>query len=603
MFSKLSKFKKFLKYYAEGKGLSLVIFLFFSLITGSLEFLGVALIYPFIMLLLFPDNPENIPYIGQYIANFSEIKNLAFVIGFSALFIFVLKNIIIVIVNYFQSVFLNGWSRKLMGLFMQLYLYSPYNNTIKTSHDSKTYFLTTVCNRVIFGFVTAILDLIVSITILVSIFSLLFIMFPVAAAVTGIFAFIAFSLQNILFKKKLQELSVIVNEENKKFNRVCLENILNLKDIKILSAEHTFFKDYNNISNSTLNSNIRMKFVNSLPYRVTEIIIILTCVVLAGVIAFMQKDNPSAIVASFALVAAAIFRIAPVMNRVIYAYMGISSNKVYMEMLVDEYEKNDMTNFRNKQINTELDIKLNNYLDFKDVEFSYNKGKQVIKNLSFRIDKGDYVGIIGLSGAGKSTLADIIMGILPINKGKIYADNLELNEYNFPAFRKNIGYVPQEPKILDRSFRENVAWGIAKEDIDDNRVIEVLKQAQLYDFIKDNYKDGIYSEAIIAASGISQGQKQRLALARALYRNPDILILDEATSSLDVETENEIIKILSEIKKEKTIIAIAHRLSTLKHCNKLFYMRDGEIIDTGTFDELSEKYHDFRNLVELSSIK
>ena len=148
MFSKLSKFNKFIQYYAEGKSVSVLIFLLFSLITGFLEFLGVALIYPFIMLLLFPSNPETIPYIGNYLANFSEIQHLPFIIGFLALFSFILKNIVIVGVNYFQSKFLTKWCREIMSLFMKFYIYSPYNTLLKSSHDSKTYILTTICSRV-----------------------------------------------------------------------------------------------------------------------------------------------------------------------------------------------------------------------------------------------------------------------------------------------------------------------------------------------------------------------------------------------------------------------------------------------------------------------
>ena len=145
-----------------------------------------------------------------------------------------------------------------------------------------------------------------------------------------------------------------------------------------------------------------------------------------------------------------------------------------------------------------------------------------------------------------------------------------------------------------------MAWGCDK--INDERVIKALKAAQLYDVISE-YTEGINSNIIIGSNGLSQGQKQRLAIARALYRDPQILIFDEATSALDVQVESEITEMLKTISSSKTIIAIAHRLSTLKACNKLIYMKDGQIIDIGTFEELSFKYPDFDNLVKLSSIK
>ena len=162
------------------------------------------------------------------------------------------------------------------------------------------------------------------------------------------------------------------------------------------------------------------------------------------------------------------------------------------------------------------------------------------------------------------------------------------------------GYVPQQINILDKSIKENVAWGC--KEINDSKVVNVLKSAQLYNVIEE-YPQGIDSNIIVGSNGLSQGQKQRLAIARALYRDPQIIKLDEATSALDVQIEHEITEMLKEISSTKTIIAIAHRLSTLKACNKLIYMKNGTIVDVGTFAGLSEKYEEFENLIKLSSIK
>src|SRR5574344_108077 len=193
------------------------------------------------------------------------------------------------------------------------------------------------------------------------------------------------------------------------------------------------------------------------------------------------------------------------------------------------------------------------------------------------------------------------MGLLPVDNGKILVDDIELNEKNFIAFRQKIGYVAQEINVMDASFKDNITWGIESSDVDENKVIEVLKEAQLYDFVQ-TFDEGINAIPFIGANGLSQGQKQRLAIARALYRDPEIILLDEATSSLDVVCENEITEVLSKVGQNKTIIAIAHRLSTLKSCNKLVYLKDGRIVDIGTFEELSKNYPDFDKLVKLSAI-
>ena len=208
-----------------------------------------------------------------------------------------------------------------------------------------------------------------------------------------------------------------------------------------------------------------------------------------------------------------------------------------------------------------------------------------------------------MSGAGKTTLADIIMGLLKPQDGEIYVDGIKLTEENYPNFRQTIAYVPQNITVLEGSFKENVAWGVEENDIDEERVIKALQYAQLYDTV-ESYPEGINATPIVGTGGLSQGQRQRLAIARALYRTPDIIIFDEATSALDVKIEHDITEMLNNnLAKDKTMIAIAHRLSTLKACNKLIYMRDGMIIDIGTFTELSAQYEDFDELIKLSSIK
>ena len=247
-------------------------------------------------------------------------------------------------------------------------------------------------------------------------------------------------------------------------------------------------------------------------------------------------------------------------------------------------------------------------LTFKDslklegINFQYKENKPVIKNLNLEIKAGEFIGIIGDSGAGKTTLAEIIMGLLPIDYGNISLDDIFINQRNFFSLRKIIGYVPQNINLVDGSFADNVAWGIDPLDVDYHQVESALKKAQLWDYV-ETFREKSDAKVILGSNGLSQGQKQRLAIARALYRNPEILIFDEATSSLDLKTENEITEMLKEFKGKKTIIAIAHRLSTLKICDRIVYMKNGEIIDIGTFKELSTLYKEIDILIKMSNIK
>ena len=200
-----------------------------------------------------------------------------------------------------------------------------------------------------------------------------------------------------------------------------------------------------------------------------------------------------------------------------------------------------------------------------------------------------------MSGAVKTTLVDIIAGLLKPDKGEIFIDG------KIQALPLKIGYIPQEVSIINATIRENVAFGSNK--IDDKKIINALKKAQLYDFIMQNYSDGIYANPFVDSTGFSQGQKQRLAIARALYSTPDILILDEATSSLDLKTEDELCSVLLSLRGEKTILAIAHRLSTIKSADKIIFMKNSEIVDISEFNDLINKNNDFKELVKLASFK
>ena len=591
----LENFKKFINNFGKDKHLQLIGFTCLSLIAGCLEFIGVALIYPFILLIMQPETLNSFKFI--HLDN--SIKS-GLLIGLSVLLIFIFKNAFIIFTQYVQIRFVNGWKQDIINKFMKYYIFAPYKSTMTSSQSNKLYIIETVCGQVIEGFVMRALNLLTNTIIISMIILLLLIKFPIPAIVTIIFVCFSMYIQNKFFKSKTTKLSQIMSKQYQIYKNCLLENINNIKELKILSSEKFFYNNYIDCAHKLKNTQIKQGFLSSIPPYIIEILVVCSLLVMAIILSIQNLNNNSGLVASFAIVVAALFRIAPALNRVQSSIININTSRDFVRIINEEYSKNNLENFTPNEQESNEKLNFTSKIQLKNINFSYYKNKPVIKNVSFEINKGDFIGIIGLSGAGKSTLADIITGLLPVDTGKIIVDTTELTQENFPKFRKLIGYVPQQINILDKSFKENVAWGCEK--IDDEGVIKALKSAQLYDVI-NQYSEGINSNIIIGSNGLSQGQKQRLAIARALYRDPEIIILDEATSALDVQIENEITEMLTNISKSKTIIAIAHRLSTLKACNKLIYMKDGQIIDIGTFEELSSRYADFANLVKLSSIK
>ncbi|MDD3435571.1 MAG: ABC transporter ATP-binding protein [Candidatus Gastranaerophilales bacterium] len=593
----VENFCNFIKCYGEGRKIKLLGFFILSLLVGFMEFVGIALVYPFILLIITPNSIVQNKY---YIAftSFSHVNNVmvnAFLVGLLVIILFVVKNLFMIFSVYLQNKFTLNWKLAINNKFMYYYLFSPYKNSLDTSPSEKIYNLNFLINQTLNGFIFRVINLIISLTIIGMILILLFIKFPLAAIITCLFIFFSMSVQNKLFKNKITEISKKLFRISIVSNEKTMECINNIKDIKILSAEKKFFNEYVTSQKNFNDISFKNGFYGGISPYIVEILAVLSLLILGGIISLQNIENPAWMIASYAVVAAAIFRIAPSLNRIQSAINSINTSRGFVKIMIDEAEK---LNFVEEK--PDMEVKFNNSIRLNNVSFAYKK-EPVIKDLNLEIKKGEFVGIVGLSGAGKSTLADIIMGLLPIDEGSIFVDDVEFNQQNFSSLRRLIGYVPQQINILDGSFKRNVAWGLDENEIDDKKVMEVLRKAQLETFI-NKFKGGINANAIIGASGLSQGQKQRLAIARALYRDSKILIFDEATSSLDVETEHEITEILNELKDEKTIIAIAHRLSTLKSCDRLIYLKDGKIIDTGTFTELSKKHPDFKNLIKLSSL-
>lgn len=593
----LKNLVKFIKYYGKNRRLKIFGFLVISLIAGILEFAGIGLIYPFLMLVT---SPQTVIEYKSYatIINFFHINHILTItalMGILIVLMFLSKNLLMILCIYLQNKFVINWKNDLNKMLMKFYLNAPYMQMFKTTNSEKIYNLTALTAQTLETFVMRSFVFFTNSIITLIILALLFIKFPAIALFTVIFVIASMVVLNKFFKHKTEVLAPQMLSFSLKNNNQVLENIKNLKEIRIFSAEKYFLDKFNKVQRENNNVIFKNTFYASIPPYLVEIILVISLIILAGLITLKNYGDSSKIIASYGLILGIVFRIAPSLNRIQVALNHMNSSKDLVKKMNDEYEQNHFDVVSNVTNNNDS-LEFNEKIKFKDVSFEYRENVSVIKDCSFEIKKGEFVGIIGLSGAGKTTMADILMGLLPVNSGKITVDNEEITEKNINAFRNLTGYVPQEVNLLENSFKNNVAWGQDEKNIDDERVVESLKLAQLYDFVQEN--GGINS----VIRGLSQGQKQRLMIARGLYKNPEILIFDEATSSLDVETEHEITKMLTSLKGNKTLIAIAHRLSTLKECDKLIYLKDGVIVDVGTFEELENRHEDFKNLIKLSQI-
>ena len=299
--------------------------------------------------------------------------------------------------------------------------------------------------------------------------------------------------------------------------------------------------------------------------------------ILAVIIVKLLNGTQSAyFVSTLSVFAIAAFRLMPSMNR-ITNYMSVlmftkgSVEKVYHDLQeVERLEKN-------KPVETaDVSLELKKEIQIRNLSFRYpDASENVLENISFTIPKNRSIAFIGPSGAGKTTLADIILGVLEPTAGQICVDGIDIQNC-MSAWHKNIGYIPQSIYLMDASIRENVAFGIPEEQIDETCLRRALEEAQLKEFV-DSLPEGL--DTVIGESGVrlSGGQRQRIGIARALYNDPDVLVLDEATSALDNETEKAVMDAIDRLAGNKTLIIIAHRLTTITNCDVIYEVKDRQI--------------------------
>jgi ABC-type multidrug transport system fused ATPase/permease subunit len=291
--------------------------------------------------------------------------------------------------------------------------------------------------------------------------------------------------------------------------------------------------------------------------------------------------------AIMAIIVIVFSRVIPMFNRLGSSLNNIANLEKWMDRI---YLTQKNLRLPNDFLNQDTEIKDYRFnwdkVKFSSVKFIYPESNNfVFQNLNFEIKRGLHYAFVGYSGSGKTTAIDLFLGLLQPTEGNIFIDDKDLKEIGSKRWQRKIKYVPQKPLITSGSLRENIAFGYDKEKIDDERVIYCLKQTQIYEMAKQ-LSSGIYTNLGNDAITLSGGQKQRVAISRALYSNPDILILDEATSSLDAETEKIIQKTIKKLSKSITIISIAHRFSTIKNCDYIFLFNKGKITAKGDYDSL-----------------
>ena len=588
---------KKIKFFLDKKHQLYCVFLFVGILTASvLEMIGIGSIPVFISFLLDPNRvfsylPEN--NFITYISNKDQAYQIYF-LGALLLTIFVFKNIFLFTVNYFQAFVFREIKITSSKRLFQNYLCSPYSEHLNRNPA--------VIVRDFFGqvhnackFLDLIMICIREILIISAIFILLLLANPAMSLMIFLMVTIFIIIFNYFTKKKITSLSKLAQVHSVHQIKIINQVFGAIKDTKILNREDHFINEFNNETKGIERVDFFSKVISLIPRLSIEILGVITILFVTSffVITGYSVDT---MIPILGLLGVATVRLIPSFNVISGAIPIARRAYVSFDLVINELTS--LEKYNNKRNNLEVTSKseykaLNKAIEIKNISYEYpNSNKNILKNISFTIKSGSLFGIIGETGAGKSTLIDIILGLLEPSAGEINMDSKNIKE-NYRMWQKQIGYISQDIYIIDDTIRRNVAFGISDKDIDEESVKQSVKLAQLLDFTI-NLPQGL--NTIVGNRGIrlSGGQRQRLGIARALYRKSKILILDEATSSLDIETEKNLINDIEGLGSEYTIIIVTHRLSTIKNCDDVILLSEGQLIDQGKFDDLTLRHKNLK---------
>ena len=548
----------------------------------AVEAFGIGLVIP-VMTTMSKASPGNSGSILQPLFNFFGIRAVGTMVGVAVLSIvvaFIIKNVYQLFYSWYVSKFSNFSSQQLSSMLFRSFLRRPYTFHLQRNSSE---LLNVVQQEVgmTLGIVTSTTGLLKEILLGGSVAVLMFITEPVAAAST--LTILIFG--SILYTKVTKPRIAYFGQQRQKIQaplmRYLLQGFGGVKDIQVLGRAEDFSTQYEKQNLVVQDATLRYSLIRQIAPMWTELLAMSGLTVVVWVMVW-QGRAPDRIIPLLGLFVIATWRFVPSINNVIGLVNSLSYSKPAVESLYNEFE---YIKKQNEIVKTQAVF--TDKIEMRNLTFSYaNTVAPSLRDVNIVVRKGETVGFIGPSGAGKSTLVDVILGLLPPSSGELLVDGVNMHEHNI-EWQSTIGYVAQAIYLTDDTIRRNVAFGIAEDEIDDVALERSLKSAQLWEFVQ-GLPDKTHS--IVGERGIrvSGGQRQRIGIARALYHEPQVLVLDEATSSLDIETETEVMSAIRALQGFKTILIVAHRLSTVQHCDRVYRIEDATIVGEGTLEELTK---------------
>ena len=530
-----------------------------------LEMIGIGLIIPIIN--IFTQDEiffSKFTFLNDLQLNDYSKTNLISISLICLITVYLFKTIFLTYVSYKQTQFITDIRKTISQRLFVNYLERSYEFFLNKNSSELIRNINDIANFCVL--LRAVLMFLTELTILIGI-SLLLIIYEPTGSIVVLFSI---GLIGILFSNKIKKKAEFWGTERRNAEgykmSVMQESFRLIKEIKISNLNKYFITKFISSNNLAAVNHFKHEFVLSLPRYWFELIAIFGFTILIIVLTY-TTDSTTNIIATIGLFAAATFRLLPSIIKMINYIQQVHFSLPVLNNLSEEFNLEKKVKNNQEKFDTKFIIKKE--LILKNISFKYqNSNNNVLDNINLKIKTGSIIGIKGPSGVGKTTLVNIILGLLKPTSGEVLVDGIDINK-NLESWQKNIGYVPQNIILTDDTLKNNIALGIDEKQIDKNRINNCIKESQLENFIS-NVEKGIDTDVGELGSKLSGGQKQRIGIARSIYNDPQVLILDEFTSALDNQTEEKIISEISNYGKTRTVIIVSHKLSTLSKCNNIY---------------------------------
>ncbi len=555
-------------------------------IGGLLETLGVGGMIPVVTALLTPE--ELMGYVNEYeilqvicdrfhIQDTAQIT-LALLVGLMV--VYVIKNLYVLFLTYKQNSFITQNRNKMISRVMREFLNRPYEKYLGA--DIPTVFRITDSDiPQTFSLILAMLQLASEVVVSLLIFVVL-LWQSVSMTLFIIFVFGVMTLFILkVFKPALNRIGAQNQAIQSRIAKWRIQATYGLKDVKVLNREEFFVRNYYETGRVGADVARNYAVLNNIPRLLIETVFIVSVLSFVAVYVAGGGDT-GAISKTIATFGVAAVRVLPSVNRINTYITEIAYTQPSLDFVYENLQEGMKTDamLAERKANSQVEkLKLEDKIELNHISFHYpDSDKAIFKDAHMAVPKGKSVGIIGASGAGKSTIVDVLLGLLHAQEGEITCDGVNIFK-NYESWLAQVGYIPQSIYLIDESIRDNIAFGIDADKIDDERIWEVLEEAQLKEFIEE-LPEGLDTTIGDRGVRLSGGQRQRIGIARALYNDPEILVFDEATSALDNDTEAAVMEAVNSFHGKKTMIIIAHRLNTIEKCDIIYKVEDAKLVET-----------------------